>query len=132
MRRAVIYGRTVEMQGSPYTFLVYRTGFGGDLFHDIAAAYENNPPDMSMLLQIAWAMAKTHDDSVSEYEDWLREFDPKSFAIGDADAWGVIDSAISAELFRHEKTGRARKWIARRMGRMAQRLGALADRLLAR
>ena len=132
MRRAVIYGRAVEMQGSPYTFLVYRTGFGGDLMHDIAAAYDNAPPDMSILLQVAWAMARTHDDAVPDYPDWLRGFDPRTFALGDAGAWQVIDSAISAELFRRKTAGRIRRWAARRMGSVAKRLGASADRVLDR
>ena len=132
MRRATIYGRDVAMQGSPYTLLVYRTAFGGDLFRDVAAAYGETPPDVSVLLQAAWAMARTIDDSVSDYPDWLREFDPKTFALGDAGAWAVIDSAVCAELFRRKETGRIGKWIARRMGSVAKRLGALADRLLAR
>lgn len=132
MRRAVIYGREIEMQGSPYTFLVYRTGFGGDLFKDIVSAYESSPPDMSLMLQIAWAMARTHDDGVSNYPDWLREFDPKLFAVGDADALGVIDSAITAELFRRRKTGRIRQWIAGCLDAVAKRLGASAYRVLSR
>lgn len=132
MKKAVIYGRDVLLQGSPYTFLVYRTEFGGDLFKDILAAYEGDMPDMSLLLQIAWAMARTHDDSVSGYVKWLKEFDPKTFAVGDSDAMGVIDSAISAELFRRKKAGKSRRWIARRMESVAKRLVALADRVLAR
>ena len=130
MRRAVIYGREIVMQGSPYTFLVYRSAFKGDLFNDLVDVYEHGRPEMSAMLQFAWAMARTHDDAVSDYPDWLREFDPRSFALGDADALGVIDSAISAELFRRRKAGRARRWIAGRVDAMAKRLGARAARLL--
>lgn len=131
MRRAVIYDREIVMQGSPYTFLVYRTAFKGDLFNDLVDAYEHGRPEMSVMLQFAWAMARTHDDAVSDYPDWLREFDPKSFTLGDADAVGVIDSAISAELFRVRKTGRVKRWLGRRMVAVAQRLGAQAHRVLA-
>ena len=130
MIKTVIYDREVTMQGSPYTFLVYREAFDGDLFKAVLAAYEGGTPDMSILLQVAWAMCRTHDDGVSDYASWLREFDPKSFALGDASALEVIDSAILAELFRREKTGRARKWIARRMDALAKRIGSRADRIL--
>ena len=39
MRRAALYGRSVAMQGSPYTLLVYRAAFGGDLLADLVEAY---------------------------------------------------------------------------------------------
>ena len=54
MRRAVIYGREIVMQGSPYTFLVYRSAFKGDLFNDLVDAYEHGRPEMSAMLQFAW------------------------------------------------------------------------------
>ena len=132
MIKAVIYGREVKLQGSPYTLLAYRSEFDGDLFKAILSAYEAQPPDMSLLLQVAWAMARTCDDEVPAYAEWLRGFDPDSFALGDAGALGVIDSAISAELFRRTKAGRARRWLGRRVDALAKRAGALADRLLAR
>lgn len=131
MMRAVIYGRAVEMQGSPYTILAYKREFGGDLFADVVAAYEGDTPDMTTMLQVAWAMCKTRDDGTSGFDDWLREFEPKSFALGDARALGVIDSAISAELFRNGKAQRIRRWVADRVVGMAQRAVALANRILA-
>lgn len=142
MQRAVIYGQEVCMQGSPYTLLVYRRAFGADLMRDIVEAYgeapldgsedEGQAPAMSVFLQVAWAMARTHSDDVPDYPDWLRAFDPREFSLGDGAALEVIDSAIAAELFRARKAGRARRWATRLLERLAQLAGALADRLRAR
>ena len=132
MLKADIYGMGVSMQGSPYTYLVYRTEFGRGILADIQEAYSGDVPDMSILLQVAWAMARTFDDAVPPYADWLRGFDPKEFALGDARAMEVIDKAASAELFRVRKTGKTKRRIARAVGRMAQRIGCAADRVLAR
>lgn len=129
MRRVELYGKRLELQGSPYTFLVYRNAFKGDLLRDLTEAYGGETPALSILLQVCWAMAKTHDDEVLGYGEWLRSFDPKDFALGESEAWGVIDSAISAELFRREKAGRVRRWLSRRMDALAQRVGAAAARL---
>lgn len=129
MRRATIYGREVEMQGSPYTFYVYRKAFEGDLLKAIITAYQESPIDVSLLLQVVWAMAKTHDDETPEYIDWLREFDPEEFAVNELDWVGEVDGAISAELFRNEKTGRAYRFIRRIRRAVARRMGALAKRL---
>lgn len=131
MYKGEIYGRHVSMQGSPYTYLVYRKEFGRGILPDLQEAYSEGAPDMSILLQVAWAMARTLDDVVPPYADWLRGFDPKEFALGDARAMEVIDKAASAELFRVRKTGRTKRWCARKMGFLAKRAGALADRLLA-
>lgn len=137
------------MQGSPYTVLVYKQAFGGDLMRDLVASYGGNAssedglcesdereegnaiPEVSTFLQVAWAMARTHSDEVPDYPDWLRAFDPREFSLGDGSALEVIDSAIAAELFRHRKAGRARRWLARRMERLAKLARALAYRLRA-
>ena len=132
MRRAALYGRSVAMQGSPYTLLVYRAAFGGDLLADLVEAYRDDVPDTTTLLQAAWAMCRTLDDGVADFPEWLREFDPMAFALDDADALGVIDSAIAAEPLRGGKARGARERAARLLDSLAQRLGALARRLLAR
>lgn len=129
MRRVELYGKRLELQGSPYTFLVYRDAFKGDLLRDLTEAYNDSPPALSILLQVCWAMAKTHDDDVLGYEEWLRSFDPRDFALGETEVWGVMDSAISAELFCYEETGRFRRWLYRRMDALAQCLSTAADRL---
>ncbi len=132
MRRGVIFGREVEMQGSVWALAEYRREFGADLFADAAGAYEGGSPDVCVMLQIAWAMARSADESTSPYVEWLREFDSRLFALGDVSgAVGVIDSAIAAELFRVGSTRRARRRLARLLGSLAKRLGARADRLLA-
>ncbi len=131
MRRGVIFGREVAMQGSVWAMAEYRREFHADLLADAAAAYGEGRADVCAMLQIAWAMARAADGSTSPYTEWLREFDPRLFALGDAaGAVGVIDSAISAELFRVGAAGRARRWLAGRVGSLAQRLGARADGLL--
>lgn len=138
MHRGVIYGREIRMQGSPYTLLVYRHAFGSDLMRDLASAYGQDQldeaeedargmvPDVSIFLQIAWAMARTWTDEVPDYPDWLRSFDPREFSLEDGSTLGVIDSAIAAELFRHRKAGRIRRWICKCLERVGEyaRLGA--------
>ncbi|WP_296012710.1 hypothetical protein [uncultured Adlercreutzia sp.] len=132
MREGVIFGRPVRMQGGPFALMAYRREFGADLLADALAAYRRDGGDVAAFLQIAWAMAKTADEETSPYAEWLREFDPREFTLGDAaQAVGVIDSAVAAELFRRGKARRARRWLARRMESLAHRLGARASRLLA-
>ena len=72
MRRVSIFGQDVELQGSPYTFLVFREEFGGDLGEFMADAYAKPRPQTEDFLRIAWAMAKTRDDDVPRYADWLK------------------------------------------------------------
>ena len=131
MQRATIYGREIEMQGSPYTFLVYRKEFGGDLLKAIIEAYKETPVDVSLLLQIVWAMAKTYNEKTSSYPDWLREFNVKEFAVNELKWVGKVDGAISAELFRCHKTTAARRIIRRIRQVIARRMDTLAKRLIA-
>ncbi len=134
------------MQGSPYTLLVYKQAFGSDLMRDLVEAYgpsdasaldedgetpEGGVPEVSTFLQVAWAMARTCSDDVPDYPDWLRSFDPRAFSLGESTTLEVIDSAIAAELFRHEQTGRIKRWISRRLERLAELARAIADRFRA-
>ena len=126
MIRCTIWGREVEMQGSPLTYLHYKREFGGDLGADLVAAYTKGSADAETMLRFAWAMAKTADTSTSPYEDWLAEFDPDGFSALQSPV-GVVDSAVVAELFRFRKatwTERLRKRIARLLDRLSERLGA--------
>ena len=115
MKRGTIFGRVVEMQGSPLTLLIYKNEFDGDLFADLVAAMTEEPPDMEAFMRFAWAMAKTRDDGTSDYEHWLEEFPPEfTLAEGQA-ALSVIISATEAELFRGKPTIRQRLigWLAK-------------------
>ena len=126
MRRGVIWGREVCMQGSPLTYLHYKREFGGDLGQDLVVTYSKGSADAETMLRFAWAMAKTHDPSTSPYEDWLAEFDPEGFSALQSPV-EVVDSAVVAELFRVRKAGRwrrFRRWLARLLGRLQERLGA--------
>ena len=126
MQRGIIWGREVEMQGSPLTYLHYKREFGGDLGSDLMAVYAAGESDVETMLRFAWAMAKTHDPSISPYETWLSEFDPEEFSTLQAPV-GVVDSAICAELFRIRKAtfaqrvkARIRRWLVS----LSERLGA--------
>lgn len=126
MLRGTIWGREVEMQGSPLTYLHYKREFGGDLGADLVAAYSNGSADAETMLRFAWAMAKTNDTSTLPYEDWLAEFDPEEFSVLQSPV-GVVDSAVVAELFRVRKATRAerlRKRLARLLDRLSKRIGA--------
>lgn len=87
MYRGTIWGRTVRMSGSPLSMLVFRREFGGD-FSDFvnetlqqlkAEDGKEIHPDPVDFLQIAWTMAKTYDDDLSDFEDWLDEFPDNAF-----------------------------------------------------
>lgn len=54
----------------------------------------------------------------------------KEFSLGDGAALEVIDSAVAAELFRRRETGRLRRWISRRLERLAELARALSARVL--
>lgn len=134
MVRGTIWGREIEMQGSPLTYLHYRREFGGDLGADLVAAYSKGSADAETMLRFAWAMAKTHDPSTSPYEGWLSEFDPEEFSALQSPV-GVVDSAVCAELFRVRASTpaeRLRRWLAGLLERVSQRLAAQAARLLPR
>lgn len=126
MIRGDIFGRTVEMQGSPYTMLVFKREFDENLQAFMTEAYSRENIDVEEFLRIAWAMAKTYDDEVRDYESWLLEFDADLFDLREGqEAFSVIVSAIEAELFRNKQTIRAR--IKRRLKaflrRVLERLG---------
>lgn len=131
MVEGIIFGRPVRMQGGPFALAAYRREFGRDLMADLVAAYKDDDTDVCAFLQAAWAMARCADDSTSPYVKWLREFDAREFTLGDAaETVGVIDSAVTAELFRPREAGRARRRLAGSLGSLAHRLGALSLRVL--
>lgn len=128
MRKATVFGREIVMQGSPVTFIVYQNEFNSDLMQAIMAAYEQAPPKMGYLLKIAWAMAKTHDDSVEPFAEWIKNFDEGAFSIDDTPAaLEVIDSAIYAELFRFRPSSKIRGWLHRLMDALAKHSRAAAN-----
>ncbi|MBQ9000309.1 MAG: hypothetical protein IJ087_00450 [Eggerthellaceae bacterium] len=122
MIRARIWGREVEMQGSPWTFLVYRREFGGDLLSDIVEAYKRERVELADFLKFAWAMCRTRSDEVEPFDEWCRSF--PEFTLGDGEGSAVasvIGSAIEAELFRARSPWIRRWWRtvrARRLGRV--------------
>ena len=131
MVEGIIFGRPVRMQGGPFALAAYRREFGRDLMADLVSAYRADDTDVCAFLQAAWAMARCADDSTSPYVKWLREFDAREFTLGDAAGTvGVIDSAVTAELFRPREAGRPRRWLAGSLGSLAHRLGALSLRIL--
>lgn len=132
MYRGRIYGREVEMQGSPMTLVVYAREFGTDLVSDIVAlsrSAEGDPLSVTEgMLRVAWAMHRTRDEDAPGYEEWLRGLGEGFSLRADASPVGVIDSAISAELFRDTSPqaplARLRLRVARSLGSVAKRLGA--------
>ena len=53
MIRATIWGRDVEMRGSPLTLLHYRREFGGDLLADLVANMADGSVPLEWLLRRA-------------------------------------------------------------------------------
>ena len=136
MRRASIWGRDLKMQGSPWTFVVYKRAFGGDLLSDIISAYAKESLELYDLLRFAWAMCRTASDAVEEFDEWCNSFPDFTLADGEATAVAsVIISALDAEVFRRRET-RFQRWRRilreRWLGWLSQRRGAREARLLAR
>lgn len=111
MKRALIWGREVELQGSPWTFLVYRREFGGDLLTDLIAAETKNPRELDDWLKFAWAMAATYSDEVGSFKQWCSSFEEFTLADGEGVAFvSVIQNALSAEMFRDRAPRPIRWW----------------------
>lgn len=110
MQRARIWGREVEMQGSPWTFLVYRREFGGDLFSDMIAAEKKNPYELDDFLRFAWALCATCSDETPPFREWCSSFEEFTLADGEGSAFvSVVRNVLAAELFRH-RTARRSRW----------------------
>ena len=85
-----IDGKEVRFKSTAGTLMRYRMNFGRDLIKDIAKlekrykSVENGEDefeiyDLEMFEKIAWAMAKTANNDISDIENWLDEFE--SFSI---------------------------------------------------
>lgn len=114
MRTCSICGRDVQIQGSPLTLVIYNQEFGADLMSDIANAYLGDTVDAVALLKICWAMAKTKDKELANFDDWLSSFDAEEFDLLELKAsLEVVVSAINAELFRVSASTEKEKWFRR-------------------
>lgn len=123
MRKVSIWGREMALQGSPLTLLIYRQEFGGDLLEAIAETQDGERVFIEPLLRVAWSMARTADENVSPYLEWLDQFPDEEFDLLHPPV-EVIVSAINAELFRIRPTGlgaKIREAIARLLERLAKR-----------
>ncbi len=125
-----IFGREMTLQGSPVTLVEYYKEFTCDLMQDLVKAYSQGFINSAIMLQIAWAMARTHDKKTPAFEAWLKSFDNEKFNLLDAEFLGVVDSAINAELFRGRATrkNRFKKWFKRLLERISKHFGSLANR----
>lgn len=131
---ATVYGRTLRLEGGPYALWCYRREFGSDLYQDMLASVQDGDVQLSIWLQIVWAMNRTADDSTPAYGDWLRAF--PDFDLGDSRSQAVIDQAMTAGFFRQPeqagRMGRLRGAVAGRVRSLALLLDRIASRLVAR
>lgn len=125
-----IFGREMTLQGSPVTLVEYQREFSCDLMQDLVKAYSQGFINSAIMLQIAWAMARTHKKETPAFEEWLKEFDTEQFNLLNADFLEVVDSAINAELFRGSasRKHKIRKWFKRLLERISKHFGSLANR----
>jgi hypothetical protein len=124
-----IFGREMKLQGSPVTLVEYHREFSCDLMQDLVKAYSQGFINSAIILQIAWAMARTHDKETPAFEIWIKEFDAEKFNLVDADFLEVVDSAINAELFCGGATRKSRikGWFKRLLERISKYFGRLAN-----
>lgn len=138
MYRAYIWGRVLDLQGGPWTFLEYKRLFGGDMLQDISAAQKRETYHISDWLKVAYAMYATANKGCESFEEWCAVERWPEFSLDDGGGAGfvaVIVSAIEAEMFRRRPSiiGRIRARFrrlrashrgARRMGRIPRRASA--------
>ncbi len=85
-----IDGKDIKFKSTAGTLMRYRNNFGRDLIKDIVALDKKFKTvksgtaqfeliELDMFEKIAWAMAKTADDTITDIEHWLDDFD--SFSI---------------------------------------------------
>lgn len=81
-----IGGKQVKMKSTAGTMMRYRNNFNRDFIKDlvklqakltdkIEKGEEFEALDLDLFEKIAWCMAKTADNSISDIENWLDEFD---------------------------------------------------------
>ena len=128
MQRASVWGRDIQMQGSPWTLVVYREEFGGDLLSDVVEAFKREPMSLDDFLRFCWAMCRTCDDDVPGFEEWCRSFPEFDLSDGKGSAFAsVVVSAMNAELFRVRPSIRERVglwWQQRRARLLPKHSGA--------
>jgi len=130
MKRGIIWGREICMQGGPLSYLIYKREFGSDLACDLLDAYRAEKVTVETFLRFAWTMARTYDVSVSDYETWLTEFDLNEFSVAESPV-GVIDSAINAELFRSGPSTKISRFFRRIRNALSRWLGTISEHLRA-
>lgn len=125
-----IFGREMKLQGSPVTLVEYHREFACDLMQDLVKAYSQGFINSAIILQVAWAMARTYDKDTPAFEEWLKEFDAEQFNLVNADFLEVVDSAINAELFCGSATRKSKlkAWFKRLLERISKHFGSLANR----
>lgn len=82
-----VNGKNIKFKSCGGTLRRYRMAFKSDMIKDLMklqAKFENKKInsetqfeilDLELFEQIAWAMAKTSDDSIPPIENWLDEFE---------------------------------------------------------
>lgn len=106
-----VFGRTLRLEGSPFTHLVYQREFGDSLQGAWAALSTGLIPEelaAPVLFQIIWAMCKTYDDRNTQlFHRWMCEFGfdetDETITIPDADellneAFELARDVVRAEL----------------------------------
>lgn len=126
-----IYGkRGLPVEGGPFALWVYRKEFGTDLYQDMLASISDGEVQISVWLQIVWAMNRTADDSCPSYGEWLRGF--PDFDLADEASRAVMDRAMTAGFFRRARQAWEARKVRRALARPVRALAVLLDRLATR
>lgn len=126
-----IYGkRGLSVEGGPFALWEYRKEFGTDLYQDMLASVQDGEVQISVWLQIIWAMNRTADGSCPSYGEWLRSF--PDFDLADSASRAVMDRAMTAGFFRAARQAGEGRRFRRALARPVRALAVLLDRLAAR
>ena len=96
MRMITIGGQTIGVQGGAWAPFLYDQEFSTEttcFFTDLSRS-----PDPVFLLKVAWAMAKTYDETFPPFEQWAKTLNI-SMQAGAPWTQEVV-AALNAEVFR--------------------------------
>ena len=95
-----IENKNVPMKSNGGTAVLYSRFFNRNLLSDIfnlSKIEEGAEIESNVIEQIAWTLAKTADDSIPDYMDWLSQFEsPMSIYESAKDIFSLVTSDIKS------------------------------------
>lgn len=96
-----IEGKNIPMKSNGSTAVLYSRFFNrnmlGDFFNLAKMIEDGREMESNVIEQIAWTLAKTANDSIPDYMDWLSQFEsPMSIYESAKDIFSLVTSDIKS------------------------------------